>query len=617
MFETAIIVALIAVSGSFAAALIPLLREYLQDKKRRSDERARILSTTKLLRARFGQIGRHSATNLKRLTEIFRAPPRGCDMVVALTKMSLRLSTKSDSDASAREALNLAKVEDIALFPEQLARDVLRLELTARNIEIDLAEAITLFKEKPDHVFRRDEPFQEPSRESRRIESLSITIERCAQDSAELVAKLKEFEQSEFRPSLLSRLFEWIGRLIDSIPGLPKSRRRAFRDEPIHFTDAMSLREVGDWANWKEEQQLIPTAEVAAFLRGALDLKLPPGQDHVDVVTQRFGTINSITHCRHGGKDYCVRVRVNEGIFQYEPGLVKEVFVALALKEKNEGRTVSDETLAGIYRQCVKDPTAPLPAIPFPIGPDIHSAVARSVMRRNPYPCLVSDWIGPSLLSAAQRQFDGFFALGKAVKELHTIRPASYYRNLRDLGEYRYAREFSEDIVGEIRRRNDDVQVIDHETLNRVLDRVTETLSKNKQFCLCHNDLHPNNVFWDAAESARKKIVIVDWDNACISHRYLDFVKIMYWSRLSPDGRLTGDEKLFELFCRGYGDSDKNVKESPIFLALSLLWLFRVFMFERKREAGGRSVPKPFQPAKYYEDHIRICVRALSRRSPP
>lgn len=33
MFETAIIVALIAVSGSFAAALIPLLREYLQDKK--------------------------------------------------------------------------------------------------------------------------------------------------------------------------------------------------------------------------------------------------------------------------------------------------------------------------------------------------------------------------------------------------------------------------------------------------------------------------------------------------------------------------------------------------------------------------------------------------------
>jgi len=598
-----------AVIGSAIGALAQVAISMLQRSREKSDKRAQTIATTQLLRAKFGQIGRHSATNLRRLTEVYRAPLTGREMVVALKKMSLQSSVNSNA-TSVQERDNLSRVEDIAGFPEHLARDVLRLEITARNIEIDIAEAISLFREKPNDTFRRDSLSDELSLETGRMESLSKTIERCAQDSAALVVKLKNFEEFELRPSrskALARKTKWLLKL-----GLKESKedRLEFHDEPIHFTDAMSLREVGDWANWKEEQNILSTADIIALLRTALKLQ----QDQpVEVVSQRFGTFNSIAHCRRGEVDYCVRVRVNETEFQYEPGLVKEVFVANALMEASGRESTSDEILADIYHRCI----AALPeysSVTFPIGPDIYFAAAHSGIQRVPHPCAVTEWSRTTLLSRSSDQNDGFEALGRSIRMLHSVRTSTYYRNLRDLGEYRYSREFSEEIVQEISRRNDDIRFVAKETLEPLLERVATKLSENEIFCLCHNDLHPDNVFWNS--KGEKKIVIVDWDNACINHPYLDFVKIRYWSRLDVDGRLIGDDSLFERFCVGYGESAKRVAQSPIFLALSLLWLFRILGFEKRREFNGKIIPKPFQPSHYYKKQIDMCISSLEKMSP-
>lgn len=582
----------VAGTAALMKAFIPFVTEYLRSQKQRVEERTRIRSTTRLLRAQFGQIGRHSATNLKRLTETFRGARRRREIVIMLTKMSLATKGRGGSDA-APQSLQEIRLEDISLFPEHLARDVLRMKLTTRNIEIDIVDAISLFEEHPDAVFERDEH----SIESRRLDSLSSTIERCADDCRSLVVKLKEFERFQFPPGLLDRVLRRTATNVQS-----------YRDEPIHFTDAMSLREAADWVNWKEEQRLIPIAVIASFIRSSLHLA---PDESVQVVSQSFGTINSIVHCRGGGADYCLRVRVNEAIFQYEPGLLKEVFVALALRRVSQQST-ADEILADIYRKCVAN-TVEFPPLTFSIGPDIYFGVTRCDLPGNRFPCIITEWFDAPLLAEAMDIGHGFHALGQAIRQLHSIRTSAFYRNLRELGEYRFPRNFSEEIVAEIAKRNDDVQLLADDMLSPLLERASLALSENHAFCLCHNDLHPRNVFWRSDPASPKQIAIVDWDNACISHPYLDFVKVLYWSKIGPDGRLGMDDRLFGRFCSGYGEEASKVKRSPIFLTLCLLWLMRVLMFEKKREVGGREVPRPFQPSAYYERHIFRCARALDR----
>lgn len=596
------------------AALLGLLGPFLvgwwKERKETAEKRARIQNTITLLRAQFGHIHRHSATNLKRLTEIFRAPGTGRAMVVALTKMSLNAEVigNTSSSRSKRTPIKLARVEDIALFPEHLAKDVLRLEYTARNIEIDISDAIALFQAKPTIVFKPEEQSAELSR----MNSLSATIQHCAVDAERLVAKLKSLEQKDFSPRWLNRLRKFTGRFFLRLWPW-KEAIQPYRDDPINFADAMSHREVGDWVNWKDEQQLIPANEIAFFLRDALKKINPDTDAPVDVISQQMGRFNSISRCRLGTKEYSVRVRVNESNFRYEPGLVKEVFVAMALARGPANEC--DDMLAEIYKECLSDqPQSPMS---FTIGPYIHYAAKLTEIakltgvKRYPYPCLVSDWVNTNLLSDSVDQAAAYQELAYAVNKLHQLRTKNYYRNFRELGDYRYARKFGDEVANEIKRHNDDWKILRQSELESLLPILAISLSENDQFCVCHNDLHPDNLFWNPSDAVPNKIVIIDWDNACISHPYLDFVKIKYWTKLSTEGRLTGDNALFEVFCRAYGEDANQVRQSLIFLALSLLWLMRVLAFERRSESEDKPIAPPFQPSKHYEKHIDECFRSL------
>lgn len=570
------------VLGAFVGLLSsPTISNYFGARRQRADERKRIHATIQLLKAEFGHVSRHNATNLRRITELYRLQYTPSDIVVALRKMSLDQVAKQPLPSALFSAV---KIEDLALLPENLSRDALRLQLTARNIEIDINAGVGIF-EAASKAGTSAKNVMETAAGRARLRSLTNTMERCAQDSAELVHKLKRFEQAEFPQPLRKRAHELWRSFRE------KFTASEFHDEPIHFNDAMSLREVGDWVNWKEEQRLLPTFRVQDFLRAALQDPTAA----VQVVSQSVGTINAIAHCETNGKHYCVRVRVNQDIFQYEHGLVKEAFVALALRDARTS-AFSDAQLAKVYEK-VASADGSIGSIDFPIGPRLYFITACCQIPDRPFPAIVSDWIDEQPLGKSNDPIREFEALGAAIRQLHEVKTNFYYRNLRDLGEYRFRRDFGADVVAEIVKRNDDVQVLKR-GFDRGLLKMSDALGKIQSYSLCHNDLHCNNIFVSTA--SEKPIVIVDWDNACISHPYLDFVKLRYWSRIGEDGRFRGDASYFAAFCKGYGVNAGEVEQSPIFVSLSVLWLFRIILFEKRREAEGRGIPRPFQSSAYY-----------------
>ena len=119
----------------------------------------------------------------------------------------------------------------------------------------------------------------------------------------------------------------------------------------------------------------------------------------------------------------------------------------------------------------------------------------------------------------------------------------------------------------------------------------------NQDFVLCHNDLHCFNV-----TQKQGALYLVDWDNAQIAPKELDFVKLAHWSRLGADGRFEPDSAIFASFCAGYGVAAGATTSSPIFKLAELVWLFRVLEFALAM--NGPPNP-PFWPPQRYAALLR------------
>lgn len=561
--------------------LSPFLASFFKVLTDRVAEHQRRRTVVRQLQAEFGHVGRHAATNLRRLTELFRTPKHREDLISAVQKMSFKDPDKTSADT----LLAAVRTEDLALLPEHLSRDAMRLQLVIRNIEIDI-EAIL----QPLSAFQSNEPldFSLSGPTQRRFAGLAQTVERCASDSAEIIRKLKSYEKSLFR-----------------FPG--DSRKiSGFVDSPIHFDDANSLREVADWRHWKDEQLLLEIEPAKDLLRRCLGL---PETTSVVIASQEVGTINQITKCIVGSETYCMRIRVNEEIFQYERGLVKEAVVALALeKASRAGGSTHDATLAEATIQAGQVESAQ-ETITFAIGPNIEFfSRATSIDSRRTFPMVITKWArGVSMVDHPTPS--AWLRLGAAVKRLHEVRLDRFYRTLRDLGSYRFARDFAAEIIAELRARNSDTGLVPADRFEKKLVRFEAALRKAEaadRFVLCHNDLHPKNVFISGDDLLRPtEVEIIDWDNACVHHRYLDFVKARYWSKIGSDGRYAEDKNNFKSFCKGYGENSDDVLKSEVFAALSALWLYRIHMFELRRESGDRTVPSPFPASDHYRSLLQ------------
>ena len=597
-----------ALGAVAAAAASPILIEAVRSRIRASSERARKLALLALLRAEFGHVARHSATNLKRLTENFRAPPTINEFAIAIKKISLR-----QTDIEARNALfSAVKVEDLALLPENLAREAMRIQLRTRNVEIDIES--TLEQLNKIDAEKTYDPRQMESAEHR-LRSLSNTVERCAQDSAAIVENLRKYELTLMQSGLLwhtSQFFAAVAstlglrflwrRINSAFAKVLRLERHRYQDDPIHFDDVLNLREVGDWKSWKEEQTLVSSDDILKVFRE--NFAQYSADKPLYLRSQSVGTINLISHVDSEEGSYCVRTRINEPIFQYEKRLVKDAVIALCLKETIDEDADHTQLLSNCVRAVANKPKSQHAAIDFELGPNIYFfSNNHKLSDGRRLPVTITDWIDHPMLGE-QLSAEGLKCVGAAIARLHMINIGKFYRNFRDLGTYRFARNFSAEVVSEI-----DIRLVELPSGLRssatkalgVFQSALREAAQTDRFSICHNDLHVNNIFL----SPDGAVDIIDWDNACVHHRYFDFVKIKYWGDIGADGRFQENDQFFSAFCEGYGVDAKKVLTSPVFKALSTLWLLRVYAFEKKREAVGQVIPAPFLASAYYLDKLK------------
>jgi aminoglycoside phosphotransferase (APT) family kinase protein len=135
------------------------------------------------------------------------------------------------------------------------------------------------------------------------------------------------------------------------------------------------------------------------------------------------------------------------------------------------------------------------------------------------------------------------------------------------------------------------------EVLSVVLAKLTLPAVVTCRPCLVHNDFAPGNILVHGGTIA----AVIDWDNAVIDAPHLDFVKMKYWTTRDPAGELAHDPRLFAAFVEGYGPVGREIVASELFTLYEILWLLRVFNFERSKEEQGLDRAPGYPAATVYE----------------
>jgi thiamine kinase-like enzyme len=319
---------------------------------------------------------------------------------------------------------------------------------------------------------------------------------------------------------------------------------------------------------------------------GLITAYYSPGRTRPRVIAQWQGSINQVFRLRTGEKDLALRVRHDERHFQYEKGVFKEVIVAqlLAARERDKQDDLDKAILSIWERTRCSSSSA---TIVFPAGARIlHYDFTKLAF---PGPWAIFDWSGDAL----NEHFGPGHAasLGAMVSQIHKLQFKRACINLHSLhlGSVNLIGEWT----GEICRRNESTgrTVSEEQHLRRKLESLQDEIgSEPLSFVFCHNDLQCTNVSMNGPS-----MHILDWDNAQIAPRELDFVKIAHWSKIGKDGYFDPDREIFLSFCAGYGVLPAVIEQSPIFRLAEILWLFRVYDFAMKTVAA-----KPFWPAARY-----------------
>ncbi len=301
------------------------------------------------------------------------------------------------------------------------------------------------------------------------------------------------------------------------------------------------------------------------------------------------GSVNRIFRVETSAASFALRVRHNEANFLYEKGLFKEV-IAARLIQAFERDTPAEcgAALARIWHSTVQTRSAG--PVEFPPGANIlYYDFTGSI---HPAPWAVFQWCGDALGAG----FDAAHAhaLGRAVARMHRLKFDCAYASLDRAGSRDILLEWTHEIL----RRNSATGsiVAGGPSLQRKLEALRRASEPVREFVFCHNDLHCLNV-----TASDRGLHIVDWDNAQIAPKELDFVKLAYWSKPGPSGRFQPDAGIFCAFCAGYGIEEDEIRSSPVFKLAEILWLFRVFEFTRKMPDNLDAKP-PFWQASQYQD---------------
>jgi hypothetical protein len=324
-------------------------------------------------------------------------------------------------------------------------------------------------------------------------------------------------------------------------------------------------------------------------------------QASLRIIDQRLGSINQVFRVKIGEKHAALRVRYNAQHFQYEKGVFKEVIIAQLLAAHERDKTADlDREVLEIWERTLCSRSCG--TISFPAGADILHYDFTGYAFSGPW--AIFDWAGDALNGNFRA---GHAArLGRMVSQIHNLR---FKRACLNLPELRLGSiDLIAEWINETCRRNEHTgrAISEEPALRRKLELLRDKIgSEPLSFVLCHNDLQCTNVM-----ASGRSMHILDWDNAQIAPRDLDFVKLAHWSTIGKHGYFQPDAAIFSSFCQGYGVPEAAIRQSAVFKLAEILWLFRVYHF-----ASSTAPQKPFWPAPRYAGILRERLKSLDGTS--
>ncbi len=333
-------------------------------------------------------------------------------------------------------------------------------------------------------------------------------------------------------------------------------------------------------------ESMLTTSQIAR----AFSPLFPGAAPHVQQVFA--GNINTIIQIAVNGRSYGLRVRTHEQVYRYEPNLIKEAFVLWLLRHAASGPCDTEAAaafarLTAAQRGIVTEHSAGFPVVRY------YDWSRASL----PYPYCIYDWVdGEPLWDwPHQRQYA---LAGQTLARIHHIQFAAFYADFLAVGvrPVSWPERYRAALDKEIAAAHAHLPLSLVDTL-RALE-VPSSIAAAP--CLVHNDFAPGNILVRDGNIA----AVIDWDNAVIDVPHLDFVKMKYWTAKHATGELAHDPTLFGAFVDGYGPTGRDMIESPIFVLYEVLWLLRVFNFERSKEEQGLRRAPGYPAAAVYERYL-------------
>lgn len=325
---------------------------------------------------------------------------------------------------------------------------------------------------------------------------------------------------------------------------------------------------------------------------------LLPGQiPHVQHVFA--GNINTILKVAVNDRSYGLRVRTHEQVYRYEPNLIKEAFVLWLMRHAATGRHDQEAAAAFVQltaaqRGIVTEHSGVLPIVRY-------YDWSRAYL---PYPYCIYEWVeGEPLWDRPQERL--YALAGQTLARIHHIQFAAFYGDFLMLGvqpvswSKRYRTALDKEVAA--------AQAHLPHTVIDALRRLVVPSSVATAPCLVHNDFASGNILVHEGKIA----AVIDWDNAVVDVPHLDFVKMKYWTTKNAIGELAHDPALFSAFVDGYGPTGRDMIGSSLFVLYEVLWLLRVFNFERSKEEQGLARAPGYPAAAFY---ARMLPQTLKKR---
>jgi aminoglycoside phosphotransferase (APT) family kinase protein len=365
------------------------------------------------------------------------------------------------------------------------------------------------------------------------------------------------------------------------------------------------------------------------------------------------GNINVILKVENGDQTYGVRVRLHESIYRYEPDLMKEVFILRLLQQA--GKAPNDALVAEAFRRLreaqrgtVSERCDGAPTVRY-------FDWSRQLL---PHPYCIYDWVdGTPLVDCPTPEL--YTQAGRALARIHQVQFSAFYADFLSIGvaPVSWSERYRAALAKE---RAAAIPYLPH-PVGAALDSMRIPVETPCAPCLVHNDFAPGNILVKDAQIA----AVIDWDNAVIEaphlnqitkHLYtssltmsksplaplfqrgglntpfrkggraqrggisvrdcanvicfdLDFVKMKYWTARNAAHELAHNAEFFAAFVDGYGTTGREIINSSLFTLYEILWLLRVFNFERSKEARGLVRAPGYPAAGEYEKLLAHLLR--------